>query len=280
MILCSYHKKPNTFWCGRLILFLLISLLGFNLTAQYNVYGARAAGFGNSSVSLQGINAVFTNQAGLTSVEKLSALAFVGQRYFISELKDFRFGAALPTRSGTFGISAGQFGMEEFKQQKIGFSYARRMLENLSFGAQFDYVNLRIAEYGSRGVLTFEAGLLIQISRQLMAGTHLFSPAKVELAKGESLPTIYRFGFSYLPSEKVVLSLELEKEISFPLRFKSGFEYRAASSIYLRGGINISPNVATMGLGYTLKSGIRIDIATQYHQIIGFSPVAGISFER
>lgn len=234
------------------------------------------AGMGHATVVMQSPVALFSNQAGLTSLTKLAVVAAAEQRFLLSELQSVAIGVALPTRSGSFGLMVQSFGYEEFRQQKIGFSYARKLWSALSVGAQFDYFQTRIPEYGSRGSLTFEAGMQADISKSLRVGAHVFSPAQVELAAGENLPTIFRLGIAWQVSDKLVVVSELEKDIEFPFGWKNGLNYQPVKSLYLRSGYASEPSMLFFGMGFAFGNGFQADMAGSFHQTLGFSPSAGL----
>ena len=48
-------------------------------------------------------------------------------------------------------------------------------------------------------------------------------------------------------------------------------------SIVLRGGVGTQPTTAAFGIGTSIKS-LNIDLATQYHQVLGFSPEISINY--
>jgi hypothetical protein len=275
----SFQFKIITGQRSRLLILVAGVFFQSAVNAQYVNFGARAAGFGNASVGMYDANSVITNQAGMAFMNTLAVVAYAEQRYLIPELRNFGIGAVLPVPSGTFGLTLNQFGFEEFKQQKVGVSYSRKLFENFSVGAQFDYFQTRISEYGNKGTLTFEAGMLVFISKKLTAGTHIFSPARVEIAEGEELPTTYRIGLGYFPSAKVTMAFEMQKEIDAPTQLKAGLEYWPIKPLCLRVGVNTKPDKVAFGFGFFIKHGIKLDVAASYHQVLGFSPVAGISWE-
>lgn len=255
-----------------------ILFVGFHILAfgQLSGISAAGAGLGNSTVAMQTPVALFGNQAGLASLPKFAIAASAQRAFLLSELQSVTIGAAMPTRSGTFGLVAKSFGYEEFKQQKIGLSYARKLWEALSVGAQFDYFNTRIPEYGSRGIFTFEAGVQAQVSKTLRAGAHVFSPAQVELADGEVLPTIFRLGIAWQVSEKLLVTSELEKDLDYKLRWKNGLSYQPVQAVYIRSGFANEPSMLFFGLGFAFGNGFQADMAGSFHQTLGFSPSAGL----
>jgi len=259
--------------------FLSFFYLGFAQNLASPIAGARGAGMANASLTFADIHSIFANQAGLAFVKKTSAMAASERRFNLSHLSTFLAAVAVPTRSGTFGLAVHYFGFDAFNEQKIGLAYARKLLKNFSIGLQFDYLNTKVAEYGSKGVLTFELGFLLRATKKIQLATHLFNPARTELANGENLPTTFSFGGSFRPSEKVVLVVEVEKDISFDARVKAGIEYQVVEEIFLRTGISTEPAQASFGLGFKIKNGLKIDVASSYHQVLGYSPSVGLSFQ-
>ncbi len=242
--------------------------------------GARGAAMSNASVTFSDVNSAFSNQAGLADLETLSFTAVAEQRFLISELQSISAAAALPVTSGTFGLTIQHFGFEDFNQQKIGLAYARKLLESFSIGAQLFAFHTSIPEYGSKASFSFELGFLMQLLPQLRLGAHVHSPAQIEIVKGENLPTIFKIGLAYLPSERVVCTAEVEKDIDFPARTKLGIEYQIAEPLYLRTGVATNPTNVAFGVGYGFKNGLNLDVASVYHQILGFTPTVSVAFQR
>lgn len=241
--------------------------------------GARGAGMANASVTFTDIYSAFSNQAGLADLQQLTATAFVEQRFLIKELQTVSAAAALPTSSGTFGVTLHHFGFEGFNEQKFGVAYARRLLDGLSIGTQIVLLHTSIPEYGNKMNLTFELGMLTQLLPKLQLGVHVYSPMQIELANGENLPTIFKIGLAYLPSEKLTCNMEVEKDIAFSARTKFGLEYQVAEQVQLRTGVATNPTTLALGVGYRLQNGLALDIATSYHQWLGFTPTVGFLYQ-
>lgn len=253
--------------------FLFFSLVAFGQMPNVSPIGA---GLGHATVAMQNPIALFSNQAGITGLTKLAVVAAAEQRFLVSELQSAAVGVAMPTRSGTFGLMAQSFGFEGFRQQKIGLSYARKLWKTLSVGAQFNYFQTRIPEYGSRGVLSFEAGVQANISKTLMVGAHIQNPAQVSLAENENLSTILRLGIAWKVSEKLLLCSEVEKDLDHPFRWKNGLAYQPIESLYLRTGYATEPSMLFFGVGFAFGNGLQADLAGSFHQTLGFSPSAGV----
>lgn len=240
--------------------------------------GARGLAMGQTGLGFRDINSIFSNPSGLGYLSNFSATAFAEQRFLISEIKSVSAAAAYPTNSGTFGLSLNYFGFEAFNEQRIGLAYGRKLFDNLAIGGQIVVLNTRIPEYGSRSVITFELGFTSQIVPELLVNGHLYSPVRVELTADENLPSIYAFGISYLPSNKVIFNLEVEKDIDYPVRVKAGLEYKVIEAFAIRLGILTEPTAVSFGIGYQISNGLTIDFASSYHQVLGFTPGFSITY--
>lgn len=263
---------------NRLVPFLLF--LSGTAAAQYLIQPGKSAAMGGASVVFQDVNALFGNQAGLAFLKNISALVVAERRFGMTELQTVAAGVCLPTRSGTFGLGIQSFGFEEFRQQKLGLSYSRLFGKNFAASVQFDYFQVRISEFGSKSVLTFEAGIQAMLGKNLILGTHVFSPAPVEWTENENLPAILRLGLSWQPSEKSMIVFEAEKDVDFPVRLKGGFEYQVAQPLWFRAGFGSNPATFHTGISIQINPKIKTDAAGNYHQILGFTPSATVIYER
>jgi hypothetical protein len=241
--------------------------------------GARSIGMGFTGLTFKDVHAVFSNSAGLANLERTAVAAFGEQRFLLEELGVYTFGVAVPTNAGTFGLGVQHFGFEGYNEQRIGLAYARPLSENLSIGGQFLALNTQIEEYGSRLALTFAVGLQYQVLPQLELAAHINSPARVEEANGAFLPTVFSIGARYSPSERVSLLIEAEKDIDYAVRTKVGVEYQVVEPFYLRFGAATHPATVTLGVGYKIAERLWFDVASGYHEILGFSPAAGIHYK-
>ena len=241
--------------------------------------GARGVALGNATVTFNDVQAAFSNQAGLAFIDNTSFTLFGESRFVLSEIKSVSAAAALPTQSGTFGLSLNYFGYESYNEQRIGLAYARQLLEKLSLGVQIDVINTTIPTYGNRALFSFEIGLHYEFLDGLTLGVHAFSPVRVEVVENENLPTLLKLGLSYVPSDKVTFFLEAEKDIEYPMLVKIGLEYLLAESLFLRGGININPTLFGFGLGYLVNDNLSIDVGAGFHQTIGVSPAFSLNYK-
>jgi hypothetical protein len=64
------------------------------------------------------------------------------------------------------------------------------------------------------------------------------------------------------------------------VRVKSGLEYRLAEPLHLRLGVASNPVSYSFGIGIELPGNIKIDIASNYHQLLGFTPAFTLMYQR
>lgn len=242
--------------------------------------GARGAAMGYTGVIFTDVQSAMSNQAGLAFLKGNAATIFAEQRFLLSDLRSLGAAYAMPTGSGTFGLSLQYFGIAEYNEQRMGLAYGRELLPGTSIGAQINVFSSRIPDYGNTLNLNAEIGLQSQISPQLRLGLHLANPVQTVTREGDRLPTLLRAGLGYEASEKLLLALELEKDIDFPMRGKFGIEYRPAEPVFLRVGGATQPAAATIGAGYLLPGGISFDFAASYHYVLGLTPSFSLNYAK
>ncbi len=265
------------------LIFLCMASPGFTANDNFP-FGGRQAGMGNAAVSLYDFWGISHNQAGMARQEN-PAGGFYFENRFLAKEMGFGAGAfLLPAASGVFGVSLSYFGYSLYNESKVGIAYAQSFGDKLSAGVQLNYLYTFIGDgYGSSGNFAVEMGIIYELLPQLYIGAHVFNPTKAKITSAdgfghEYIPTILRLGFSYAFSDRVLISLETEKDMEREPVFKGGLEYRLAEQFYIRGGLGTKPTQNTFGFG--LHTGrFRIDLASSFHHVLGYSPQASILVE-
>ncbi len=264
-------------------LFILCAITIF-ITAKANnenfPIGAHSSAMGNASVSFSDVWSTHHNQAGLGFVRDILAGAYYENRFLLKELSVKGAVVALPVKSGTFGLLISNFGYSLYSENKYSLSFAKAFGDKLSAGIAMDCLTTKIAEgYGSKNIFAAEIGIQAKPLKGLTIGAHVFNPTREKLAdyNNERIPTILRLGVNYNFSDKVILAIETEKDISRKAIFKAGIEYKAVKGFYLRVGITTNPTLSSFGFGINLKN-FKIDLSSSYHQTLGFSPQLGLTY--
>ncbi len=244
-------------------------------------FGGRSAGMGTASVMLNDFWSASNNQAGLAGFKTPMAGLYYENRFLVKELSLKGLSFALPTKSGTLGVNYSYFGYNLYNQSKVGLAYAMPFGKNFAVGVQLDWLSLHLGEtYGTKNALTFEIGMLGNLSEHLKAGFHISNPTATKLSdyQNEKIPTVMNAGLAYDFSGKALLCVEAEKNVYEKMNIKAGVEYHFIPKAYLRAGISTEPSLVTFGLGYEFKN-FLIDIAGSVHQQLGFSPQFSLVYQ-
>jgi hypothetical protein len=118
--------------------------------------------------------------------------------------------------------------------------------------------------------------MLARVMPKFRIGAHIYSPMRVRLTETDLIPTVLSVGGSYQPNDKVFVTAEYEQDFKHDPNFKAGIDYRVAPALSLRAGVGTGIVRISGGIGLHLKP-VTIDIAAQYHQLLGFTPVIGVS---
>lgn len=273
--------KPHFLYLTTLFLVNSLSLAA----ADNHQSGSRAAAMANATVALQDFWAISHNQAGISGIETITAGMFAGNRFMVAELVDASFAIIIPAAGGNLGVSFQYFGTEFYSDGKAGITYARSFGKKLAAGVQLSYLYTSIAEgYGHTGTLLAEIGIIYEISPGLFLGTHVFNPTRSVLKTNthfqnieDYVSTVVRSGMGYQISKKVLLSLEVEKDIRHPAVPKIGIEYKVIESLQVRAGISNNPVLNTFGFGIR-RGNLQLDISASHHYLLGYSQQAGLIY--
>lgn len=255
----------------------LIAQLHFSATG-----GALSNGMAGNGVSLTGVDAIFNNQAGITSCEKFSFIVSTELRNSIPDLIGFGGGIVVPWDGlGSFGLSVSNLGLEDYREQKFGIAYARSLFSNFDLGIQFDLLNTSIVNFGNQTSATFELGFLADFGKKFKIAGHIFSPVVISILENDNdVNSRLRIGGSYAPSDKVRVLLELDKWYQNELSVKGGFEYYMVENISVRLGISTNPAYYSIGLSYNIFNDFSIDGAYSTHSNLGGTPSISLKNDR
>ena len=236
--------------------------------------GGRSLAMGGTSVSLYDLWSLSNNQAGAAWFKGGSAGIGFENRFLLRDLMYEQLALAMAWKAGTFGIFVSRFGNNQYNELKAGLSYARKFGKHFSMGIQLDYLRIHVMdEYGNKNLLSSEIGLMYHADQHLSIGVQVLNPVPVKITVHpvEQLPSIICIGLSYRFSDSFLTAFEAEKDLENPVTFRTGAEYHFVKSAYARIGISTSPVSFTFGFGLEFGK-LKLDMASGYHQALGFSP--------
>lgn len=263
-----------------ILLFLVIGHLhGLCQADTQYASSARNISLGNAGVSISGTESMIYNPAGITSVQDWGISVTAESRFVLVDLTTASMTIIKKIDGyGAFGAVISNFGIDEYKQQKYGLTYARLFTKSLSFGVQFNYFMTQIDDYGSKGRFGLAGGLKYNLSKHFQFGVSTSS--YVQDLNGEDNGLDSRIGLSYQPGEKVWLYTDFSFSNASIRSLHLGLEYALSQEVIVRLGTQTRPALFSVGIGYTLNQNYRIDGATSSHQNLGMTPAASLLYEN
>jgi hypothetical protein len=266
---------------GVISILLFVFLVGVTeAAADPEGIGGRAAGMG-SVVAVPDLWSVFNNPAGMAFVDGLCAGVFGEERFLLSEMGSQALGVILSARPGAFGLAVHRFGGSLYSETRAGLGYARKFGTRFSAGLGLDYYLVSIAEgYGQAGTATFQVGLLYRAGDRWTAGFHCQNPMPVYLSADHTcrLPVVMTIGLARDFERKAILSAEIVQTLPGHPGIRAGFECQFGKVMALRAGISTAPWTVMAGVGI-LAGHLRIDAASSYHFVLGYSPQLSLTYE-
>ncbi len=259
-----------------LILFLISYLC---VDAQTN-YGPRITAMGNAGVALQDVWGVQKNQAGIASLKNAVLSVGYENRFSIKELGTQSAIFVLPIKNYTIGASFQSYGVNAYKETKTGLSLARAFGPKLLTAININYHQLKIENYGNTQSFSVEVGLQYEALPRLWLGTHIANPnqSKYRDQTEQIIPAHIQFGASYIFSDQLIISSELEKTLDAQADFKAGLEYKVVKFIAIRGGISVNPFKQFAGFGIKYQK-LNLDFTVASHPVLGYSPQISVGYE-
>ena len=266
----------------RNILLLTLSVLFSNalLSQGWMPQGARSSALGHASVGLVDLFAFHHNPGALGFMKTGGAAVTYENRYLLRELQSQGFVVAQPMKTGVISIGGQFYGHEQFRTTRIGGGYSMQLSDNFSAGVQLNYMNLRLDPfYGVRHTLTAEFGMLLKVNDKLNIGFSVLNLGRAQLSafQDDRFSTILRLGASYQISQHLLLVTELSKDITYAARLRGGMEYSPNEQFYLRIGVQGAPVEFSGGFGMKWDR-LMLDLGTNYHQILGWTPSISMLF--
>jgi hypothetical protein len=241
--------------------------------------GARVYGLGNTGVTLSETFSLFNNPAGLARLNQMGISSYFDLRYNQPGLSITSLALAYPTEKlGTAGIGFYRFGDNLFNETRLSIGYAHN-IGFMGLGISLEYLNVTISDIGSKSNVAINMGGIAELTKHIFFGAHIYNLNRAKLAdnQDERIPTIMKAGLSYRPNSKLIVNIEVEKDLIFPTLYKAGLEYGLLNFLKLRTGINMEPIAGYFGIGFNHK-GFFFDYALSRHIILGFTHHFSLSY--
>ncbi|MCI0512547.1 hypothetical protein L0128_04990 [candidate division KSB1 bacterium] len=270
--------KKIAFW-SRLSAGLISMLFPCMLHAGFEDLGtnARAGGLGEAFVGLANTSdALFINPAGLARLNGFEMTTYFSQLFGLKELNYSTLTVAQPLGRYTPAFGIHYFGYAAYRELSVNLALARHFQHKIYYGLTARYLSLTIKNYGSAATLSLDWGVILQTSPTFALGLVLKNWNRPQL-ENERLPQIISSGLAVIPFPDLILTLDLYKDIHFPLDTRVGIEYLLFQTLALRAGIASEPARLCLGCGIQVLNW-RLDYAYRMHPILGGTHQVSISF--
>ena len=224
--------------------------------------------------------AVFNNAASLTSESQSGLAASYQARFNIEELSTRAISGFY---SGNFGIISGgvlQSGYSKSLLSRYLLSFSRKFGNSTSAFFQYNLITHHI-ETADKSIASYSAfGLQQKITSEIYLAVLISNMEQSKINYGNidfDLPSQFSIGLMWTNEEWVKVFAEAEKELNLSSVFKGAVEMAISDFLYLRAGIKGEPVEFTFGSGFNWTR-LNIDIAFKYHQQLGVTSIAGISY--
>ena len=243
-----------------------------------SLLGARSAGLGFASATLQDEWSFFNNVAGIANVKERTVSSTFEIRPALPGANRMAALVALPFSFGTSAFGVFRFGDELYSEQIISTGFANQ-LGHTSLGAKLSYIQYRTQGFGTHGTWGINLGGITQLTPQISIGAWIqnINQPKLNFNEKEKAPVKLLAAFSFKPSEKFLFVSELEKDVLYRPIWKTGMEYNLHKKFFSRMGFNIHPSAFFFGVGFQSWR-IKIDYALQSLTLLGASHQASASY--
>jgi len=263
-----------------LSIFFILSL-DVKASGDFHCIGARPLSMGKVSVALPDFWSLGNNQAGIAFLKGSMSGISAETCFLPADVAVTSIGAFFETRPANFGVILTRFGNSLYSEIKTGISVSRKFGKYFSAGIQADYLRIQQPEgYPTVNLITCEAGLMFRAGKNWTFGFHIINPIPQKMSGNgpDRLPTIFRFGASYLIADKINLAAECGKDPDNPPVISAGLEYWFIPAICGRAGVTFNPTLVTGGFGFRWKNWV-VDIGSTYHLVLGYSPMLSICYK-
>lgn len=275
-ILVSHQAKTTL----RTLLVCTLIYVSVVSAMENNGRGTKAIALSNAFVAIADNPwAIDYNSAGLTQLHEIQCATFlVPEQFGLPELHTTAFAATIPLSFTTIGFKAEQFGFNLYKDIECGLALAKMLDSNTSLGACMNLDHLFIDRYGSSSRLTLDIGMLAHILERVALGFNFSNVTGTTISKSnERLPQIFTLGARWNPINSLLLALEMEKDVRYPMSIKAGIEQKIVGIVSLRAGIANNPDKYSVGFAvrYSL---FEFSYAGYSHTDLGWTHQIELSF--
>lgn len=245
-------------------------LSGFSATGQNGRWqtGAAEAGIANATAAYTQGNILFHNVGALGFIDRSRISFGYDYRGFVEGLNNVSLQVLKAGDNRSIGLGIFKSGDDVLNEFVASVGIGQR-LGLASLGVKVNYYQTFSEAYGYRRVYSISAGGIAQLSPEVLWGTYIENAGRYTGAEGNiELPVKIATGFSYHPTDNLMLAVSGQLTPEDPIRIQTGFAYTFLNALDLRMGINWAVKNFHFGLGYNIGQ-FEIDYAFTPVQPLG-----------
>lgn len=239
----------------------------------------RSLGMGGNGVT----QSVLFNPSLVALYEKKTVHTEYFNRYTMKELGTVRAGFYYPNSILSGGVDISSFGYDQYRESMFRLALGKRVGEKWTVGISMQFLLLQTVltdEQPKR--LSTDLGVSFSPVDKLLVGLLIVNCPSVSLKSEEteikdftSYSIQVGFQWEVINSLLIVGTLASTKEHT--LTGSGGIEYRPFTDFRIRAGIQSTPLLPTLGIGYSFPW-ITTDVAVIYHPVLGMSMGIGLAY--
>lgn len=256
-----------------LVLFLSVTSAALFCAGDRFGRGTKAIAMGNAySAVADEVWAMYYNPAGLADLSSFQwGVFFVPKQFGMEELRTISTAITFPVSLFSLGVGCERFGYELYNETTICGGIAASLAPHISAGLSATYYHIRIERYGQTSLCTFDLGLLAHVNENVSLGFAARNITATRIGSGkEKLPQVYTLGAAYRFTTGGTVSVEMEKDMLYPMMIKGGLEQKIFTMVVLRCGITSQPNIFSVGCAITAL-GCSFGYAGYKHSYLGWT---------
>lgn len=261
--------------------FLFIGMFSSYLQAVDNLRlpDVRSVGLGGNGVT----QSILLNPSLIAFGEKKKIHIEYMNRYMLKELGTVSGCFSYPNPVLSAGVHISTFGFDKYRETMIRLLLGKRLGERwtLGVGVHYSFLQAEILEETSKR-LAIDIGATFSPVDKLLVGMLIVNLPSISFGNKDIDIEEFNFyllqiGFQWEVINSLLIVGSLGTNHAHTVEGNIGVEYTAFDSFRIRAGVQTSPLLPSLGIGYDFYQ-FTIDAAVVYHPVLGMSTGVGLSF--
>lgn len=238
----------------------------------------RSVGMGGNGVT----QSVLLNPSLVAlSHEKSIHIEYIN-RYLVKELGTIGITFQYPNTLLSTGVNISSFGYDKYRESLFRLFMGKQLNEKWTLGLAVEYTMLQTELFqGLSSRLSVDIGATFSPVDKLLVGMLIMNFPSVSVSKPDAdikdfIGYFLQIGFQWEVINHVLIVGSLGTDKENPVIGNLGMEYMAFDSFFFRAGMQTSPFLPSLGIGYGFSM-FKIDVGGIYHPLLGVSTGVGIS---